>query len=90
MQNVILTPVAVPELVDLIACEVESRIKSQIPQEPKSKTYLSKKQVKERYGLSYPTIDRYFDGYRIGGRIVYDEKECDSVLTKIQKSNVRK
>ena len=25
MQNIILTPIAVPELVDLIACEIEAR-----------------------------------------------------------------
>jgi len=56
---------------------------------PKEDKFLSRKEVRERLGVCYPTVDKGLKtgeliGYRIGGRILMKESEIN--LTRFVKN----
>jgi predicted DNA-binding transcriptional regulator AlpA len=62
--------------------------------EPEKK-YISRKELKAKTGLSYPSIIRYtkegkFKGYRIGKRVLYLEAEIDQAFTEIETLKYKK
>ena len=63
---------------DLKAVIVEAIREYERSQKPAPVRYASRKQIKEKYGICYPTLDAAIGrgevtGYRMGGRILIDE-----------------
>jgi excisionase family DNA binding protein len=81
MQNLILTPIAVPELVDLIASEVEARIQKQEIKEP-PKDRIGLKEVVEMTSLSTSalyklTMEGKIPYEKCGKRLVFSRQELE-------------
>jgi excisionase family DNA binding protein len=89
MQNVILSSVAIPELVDLIACEVESRLKThdQLTQPPQSEPQrlFGDRAAAEYLGCAPLTIFKLRKSgqipyYRFGRKFYFITSELDQTL----------
>lgn len=65
MNNIILSQVAIPELVDLIASEVETRmLRYNSPKQDTKQFAYSIKEGAEKFGVSSPTFQKWKnDGY---------------------------
>lgn len=83
MQNVILSPVAVSDLVDMIASEVQSRLSNPAP--CRLEKLLSPKQVTELLDVDNSTLWRWRQsGYllpiKVGGKIRYKLSVIEKIL----------
>jgi hypothetical protein len=96
MQNIILTPVAVPELVNLIACEIEARwIKKDFSThktaENKSQKLYSIQDLADFLQISATTAQKYKNEglpcIQYGRKVVFD---ADEVLSWLKGKSIRK
>lgn len=89
MQNLVLSPVAVPELVNLIATEIETRmLNREKPHKKNEPRYLSRKETAELLRITLPTLNEQtkrgkLAAYRIGGRVLYREDEIQNCLNQV-------
>lgn len=79
MQNVILSPVAVPDLVDMIANEVIARMGQTAPPPQEQDEELTISQLADRLNCSKVTIHKYrkqgLPSYQIGRKVLFSWQE---------------
>lgn len=80
--------ISADELKSFIAETFKEQVALLAPKVETLPGYVTRKIVKERTGLSYPTIiertkDGTFKGYRTGGRVLYKWDQIEDSLTAI-------
>jgi len=93
MKNgILLENISREELLSEIENLLNKAINERLAKEGAPKQYLSKKEVAERLGISFPTINRLersgrLVGYRIGRRVLFKPEEVDSALNQRRHGN---
>lgn len=94
MQDLVLSPVSVPDLVNMIASEVQARlIDMQNPEKINPKPgndLLDSKELCQKYKISYTTRHEWtkkglLTAYKIGHKIFYRSEEVEKNLVQLQK-----
>ena len=93
MQNVILTPIPITELVTLISDEVKKHMPSEPKTEVKSTNenegYYTRKEVCKLFRISLVTLNKHtkskrLNAHRIGSRVLYKKSEIQKALITIK------
>lgn len=82
MQNIVLTPIPIPELVDLIASEVESRLKETKPVEPLHDRIGLEEVIRitglQKSALYKKTMDNAIPHCKFGRQLVFSRREVEA------------
>ena len=83
MQNIILSQVAITDLVEMIATEIQSRLYPISNQDPER--LITRKEAKETFDVDYSTLHRwdkkdYLKPIKVGGLIRYRFSDVQKIL----------
>lgn len=93
MQNVILSPIPLTDLVELIGNEVKKVLPIKEEPKPQNETnlegYYTRKEVSDLFHISLVTLNKHtknkrLNAHRIGSRVLYKKSEVLQALTTIK------
>lgn len=91
IQNLILTTIAETDFREIVSAAVRSELAAMYsPQKATAQSEnLTRMEIKARYKISLPTIHKLtmngtFQGFRLGGRVLYKSEQIESSLQAIK------